>query len=217
MPERATAFRFRFSCAPPSAYAAPTFRHSCGSSSPADGSASRRGLVARRFTKSSPFSGPGWSQLGGDWRLMGFGLPQYLGLLIFWLMNLYFVWNGTESHQVAGDDFGAAPHRGGPGTALVGARSRAGGFAHVRGATALGGAPHRRFALFLPWVTAMVGFWATLALNIPDFTRFARSQRDQIGWSGVRAPDHHAALCLHRRSPSPAPRCAFTAKRSGTL
>ncbi|HEX9895013.1 MAG TPA: cytosine permease, partial [Gemmatimonadales bacterium] len=34
--------------------------------------------------------------------------------------------------------------------------------------------------LFLPWVTAMVGFWATLALNIPDFTRYARSQRDQM-------------------------------------
>ncbi len=35
-------------------------------------------------------------------------------------------------------------------------------------------------ALFLPSLTAMVGFWATLSLNIPDFTRFARSQRDQL-------------------------------------
>ena len=26
----------------------------------------------------------------------------------------------------------------------------------------------------------MVGFWATLSLNIPDFTRYARSQRDQV-------------------------------------
>ncbi len=34
--------------------------------------------------------------------------------------------------------------------------------------------------LFLPSLTAMVGFWATLSLNIPDFTRFARSQRDQV-------------------------------------
>ena len=29
-------------------------------------------------------------------------------------------------------------------------------------------------------LTAMVGFWATLALNICDFTRFSRSQRDQV-------------------------------------
>jgi NCS1 family nucleobase:cation symporter-1 len=34
--------------------------------------------------------------------------------------------------------------------------------------------------LFMPWLTAMVGYWATLSLNIPDFTRYARSQRDQM-------------------------------------
>ena len=34
--------------------------------------------------------------------------------------------------------------------------------------------------IFWPGLTAMVGFWATVALNIPDFTRFARSQRDQV-------------------------------------
>lgn len=33
---------------------------------------------------------------------------------------------------------------------------------------------------YLFWLTAMVAFWATLALNIPDFTRFAKSQRDQV-------------------------------------
>ncbi|MBE8181964.1 MAG: NCS1 family nucleobase:cation symporter-1 [Candidatus Portiera sp.] len=32
---------------------------------------------------------------------------------------------------------------------------------------------------FLGGLTAMVGFWATLALNIPDFTRYAKSQKDQ--------------------------------------
>ena len=41
--------------------------------------------------------------------------------------------------------------------------------------------PPGRFimTLFLPWVTAMVGYWATLSLNIPDFTRYAKSQKDQ--------------------------------------
>jgi NCS1 family nucleobase:cation symporter-1 len=34
--------------------------------------------------------------------------------------------------------------------------------------------------VFVPWLTAMVGFWATLALNIPDFTRYAKSQKDQV-------------------------------------
>ena len=35
-------------------------------------------------------------------------------------------------------------------------------------------------AFFFPALTAMVGFWATLSLNIPDFTRYAYSQRDQV-------------------------------------
>ena len=34
----------------------------------------------------------------------------------------------------------------------------------------------------------MVGFWSTLALNIPDFTRFARSQRDQIVGQAIGLP-----------------------------
>src|SRR5690606_32588330 len=33
--------------------------------------------------------------------------------------------------------------------------------------------------VFWPSLTAVVGFWATLSLNIPDFTRYAKSQRDQ--------------------------------------
>jgi NCS1 family nucleobase:cation symporter-1 len=36
------------------------------------------------------------------------------------------------------------------------------------------------FAFFFPALTGMVGFWATLSLNIPDFTRYAKSQRAHI-------------------------------------
>src|SRR5688572_10885286 len=35
------------------------------------------------------------------------------------------------------------------------------------------------WAFFFPALTANVGFWATLSLNIPDFSRYAYSQRDQ--------------------------------------
>ena len=34
--------------------------------------------------------------------------------------------------------------------------------------------------IFWPGLTSIVGFWSTLALNIPDFTRFVRSQKDQV-------------------------------------
>jgi len=42
--------------------------------------------------------------------------------------------------------------------------------------------------VFVPSLTAMIGFWATLSLNMPDFTRFGRSQREQIVGQTVALP-----------------------------
>jgi NCS1 family nucleobase:cation symporter-1 len=42
--------------------------------------------------------------------------------------------------------------------------------------------------VFIPSVTAMVGFWATLSLNMPDFTRFGRSQKEQMIGQMVALP-----------------------------
>ena len=47
-----------------------------------------------------------------------------------------------------------------------------------------GSSRHGFWLLFLPGLTAMVGFWATLSLNIPDFTRYARNQADQA-WGQI--------------------------------
>jgi NCS1 family nucleobase:cation symporter-1 len=44
------------------------------------------------------------------------------------------------------------------------------------------------FKVFVPSLTAMVGFWATLSLNMPDFTRFGRSQREQMVGQVVALP-----------------------------
>jgi NCS1 family nucleobase:cation symporter-1 len=41
---------------------------------------------------------------------------------------------------------------------------------------------------FFPALTGMVGFWATLSLNIPDFTRYAQSQRAQIAGQAIGLP-----------------------------
>ncbi len=64
------------------------------------------------------------------------------------------------------------------------ALSKAGGLGpmmHEPSAYDAGGPRAGRFWLeFGPIVTAMTCYWGTLALNIPDFTRFARSQKDQI-------------------------------------
>ncbi|HUP18677.1 MAG TPA: NCS1 family nucleobase:cation symporter-1, partial [Gemmatimonadota bacterium] len=124
---------------------------------------------------------PGWRDLGGDWSFMGHGLPQYLAFGLFWLVNMAFAWYGTESIKRL--EALAAPLLVVLGLALLAwATNEAGGMSAVlAGADRLGGPEGGSggLALFVPWLTAMVGFWATLALNIPDFTRYARSQKDQ--------------------------------------
>jgi nucleobase:cation symporter-1, NCS1 family len=124
---------------------------------------------------------PGFQTVGGDWRFMDYGAPHYLSFLVFWCLNLYFVWAGTEAIKWL--ETIAAPVLLLLGFALLGwAVSAAGGFATLLdGAGRLGAAqPTRSLFDLVPWVTAMVGYWATLSLNIPDFTRYAKSQRDQM-------------------------------------
>jgi NCS1 family nucleobase:cation symporter-1 len=50
------------------------------------------------------------------------------------------------------------------------------------------------FKFFVPSLTGMVGFWATVALNIPDFTRYAKSQRAQMLGQAIGLP---AAMTLY--------------------
>ncbi len=130
---------------------------------------------------------PTWLTLGGEWRFMGYGASSYLSFLIFWAINLYFVWAGTESIKWL--ETLAAPFLLATGLALLfWAAAKVGGIgtilrqAQTLRATPPGDSPSASFwsTLFLPWLTAMVGYWATLALNIPDFTRYAKSQKDQL-------------------------------------
>jgi NCS1 family nucleobase:cation symporter-1 len=44
------------------------------------------------------------------------------------------------------------------------------------------------WTFFFPSLTGMVGFWATLSLNIPDFTRYAKSQRAQVMGQAIGLP-----------------------------
>jgi NCS1 family nucleobase:cation symporter-1 len=130
------------------------------------------------------FLWPGWAQLAAGWTFMGYGAPEYAGFLIFWAINLWFVWAGTES--IKWMETASAPFLILIGLGLLGwAMARVGGLgvilsqsdALMKGRQDLAGGT--RLAVLLPWITAMVGYWATLSLNIPDFTRYARSQADQ--------------------------------------
>ena len=54
----------------------------------------------------------------------------------------------------------------------------------------------------IPALNGTVGFWATVSLNIPDFTRFARSQRQQVIGQALGSADDDDALFVDRNSAS---------------
>lgn len=120
---------------------------------------------------------------GSPLPVLGIDLGQTLSFLAFWLLHVVFISKGTESIRWL--ELFAAPILilmclG----LLLWAYLTAGGFGPLLSAPsqfAAGGAREGQFAsVFWPSLTAMVGFWATLALNIPDFSRYATSQRDQV-------------------------------------
>jgi NCS1 family nucleobase:cation symporter-1 len=96
----------------------------------------------------------------------------------FWLLNMTVVWKGIETIRFL-EGIGA-PFMLGVGLLLLfWITSRAGGFGPVLSNPGKFQSAGAFIRFFVPSLTAMVGFWATVALNIPDFTRYARSQRDQ--------------------------------------
>ena len=57
--------------------------------------------------------------------------------------------------------------------------------------------PNSFWTVFPGALTASVGYWATLSLNIPDFTRYAKSQKSQMLGASVRfAADDDGVLRL---------------------
>jgi NCS1 family nucleobase:cation symporter-1 len=65
---------------------------------------------------------------------------------------------------------------------------KAGGFGPMLSAPSRFTTTGRFLRFFFPSLTAMVGYWATLSLNIPDFTRYAKSQDSQIAGQAFGLP-----------------------------
>ena len=143
--------------------------------------------------------------LSGGWfvgtpiALIGIDLAQLLSFFTFWLAQVFFIAKGIESIRwletlaapllilsalallawayVNGDGFGSLLSR--PSQFIAGG-DREGQFWQV----------------FWPSLTAMIGFWSTLSLNIPDFTRYAKSQRDQVLGQALGLPIPMALLAF---------------------
>ena len=123
--------------------------------------------------------------------ILGINLAQFLCFILFWGLQLIIVYKGIESIRLL--ETWAAPFLILMGLALLAwAWVKANGFGEMMAqpsAFAPGGEKDGQFwSVFFPSLTAMVGFWATLSLNIPDFTRYAKSQRDQVLGQAIGLP-----------------------------
>jgi len=128
---------------------------------------------------------PGWQDLLGT--VNGAPGTQWIAFLLFWALNILIIYRGME--LVRRVERWAAPFvLVMTAILLVWAIGRADGLGPImaRPGTLTDG---RAFlAVFVPSLTAAIGFWSTLSLNMPDFTRFGRSQRAQAIGQAVALP-----------------------------
>ena len=120
----------------------------------------------------------GWAALGGTGEVIGF--------FIFWVANVAVVMRGSESIKLL--EALAAP------LLLIVAIGLVVWALPKVSMSELLAVPANRpegssfVKYFMSALTAMVGFWATLSLNIPDFSRYARSQRSQVAGQIIGLP-----------------------------
>jgi NCS1 family nucleobase:cation symporter-1 len=124
---------------------------------------------------------PGWKDLPPISHL-GINAAQLGCFLVFWLINMFVIYKGIESIRVLLNI--KAPLLIALGLLLLlWAYSTAGGFGDMLSRPSqfdVGQPKEGKFwSYFILALTGNVSFWATLALNIPDFSRYACSQRDQ--------------------------------------
>ena len=107
--------------------------------------------------------------------------------LFFWVLNVLVIARGIKTIRFLQGI--TAPFLLLIGLALLlWARSKAGGFGPMLATPSKFQTFGEFFRFFVPSLTGVVAFWATVALNIPDFTRYARSQRDQMVGQALGLP-----------------------------
>ena len=109
----------------------------------------------------------------------GLATGPAITFFLFWLLNMYVVYLGIESirklllFKAVFLPFAAL-------ALLVWALVAAKGLGPILAQPSKFKSTEEFWTFFFPALTGMVGFWVTLSLNIPDFTRYARSQKSQM-------------------------------------
>ena len=122
---------------------------------------------------------PDFATLGGGASIAGLSIPSAITFMAFWFLNIFIIFKGMNAVRVF--ENWAAP------IVLIMAAwllwwavSRAGGVGPLLSEPSRFDSVGAFWKVFIPQLTAMIGFWATLSLNIPDFTRYGRGQREQM-------------------------------------
>lgn len=125
-------------------------------------------------------------------------VPAHLAIAFaaFWAIQVYFIIRGLEGIKWL--ETWSAPLLLIGGVALLWwATSKAGGLGHVLSEShKLQVDPKPFWSIFPGYLTASVSYWATLSLNIPDFTRYAKDQKSQMLGQALGLPLTMAGLAF---------------------
>jgi nucleobase:cation symporter-1, NCS1 family len=129
---------------------------------------------------------PGWQTLLGG-PIGGHTPTEWLSFLLFWGFNIYIIYRGMDLLRKV--ENWAAPFVLIMTALLLGwAIWKANGLGYLLNQQGKFHTLGEFWTIFIPSLTGMIGFWATLSLNMPDFTRFGKSQRDQVVGQVVALP-----------------------------
>ena len=129
---------------------------------------------------------PRWASLLGP-GFSGHTGTEWLSFLLFWGLNVLIIYEGMDVLRVV-ENWAAPFVLVMAGALLVWAVREAKGLGPLLAQPGRFHTPGEFLPVFIPSLTAMIGYWATLSLNMPDFTRFGRSQREQMVGQVVALP-----------------------------
>ena len=129
---------------------------------------------------------PSWAIDSATHQQLAFPNSQWLAFAVFWALNILIIFRGMDLLRRV--ERWAAPYVLVMTAILVAwAIHAAGGLGPILEKTSFTG-KGTFLSVFVPNLTATIAFWSTLSLNMPDFTRFGRSQREQVVGQAVALP-----------------------------
>jgi NCS1 family nucleobase:cation symporter-1 len=129
---------------------------------------------------------PGWAGLLGA-GFLGHTTTEWISFMLFWGLNIAIIYKGMNLLRMV-ENWAAPFVLVMTGILVVWAYNAANGLGPLLAQPSKFEDFSAFWKVFVPSLTGMVGFWATLSLNMPDFTRFGRSQREQVIGQAVALP-----------------------------